>query len=163
MREAALHNAASLALCTRICEIPGRPFSLPDTCCGLVICTDRHHGSRYVSHWQVQALCQPACRAHTHELLGKGAHVDPDLCLLGVWLRSSGFAPMHAVVPRTGRATVSMKVEGMVGDSAPLGFFDPLGFSKGATPEKMKLCARALAACRVRIIALACVAVPFAS
>lgn len=46
---------------------------------------------------------------------------------------------MHAVVPRTGRATVSMKVEGMVGDSAPLGFFDPLGFSKGATPEKMKL------------------------
>ena len=31
-----------------------------------------------------------------------------------------------------------MKIEGMVGDCAPLGFFDPLGFSKDASPEKMK-------------------------
>jgi len=31
-----------------------------------------------------------------------------------------------------------MKIEGMVGDGAPLGFFDPLGFSKDASPETMK-------------------------
>jgi len=31
----------------------------------------------------------------------------------------------------------SMKIEGMVGDCAPLGFFDPLGFSKGASQETL--------------------------
>ena len=31
----------------------------------------------------------------------------------------------------------SMKIEGMVGDCAPLGFFDPFGFSKGASKETM--------------------------
>lgn len=49
--------------------------------------------------------------------------------------RSSGFNAMP-VMPRS--SPVSMKVEGMVGDGAPLGFFDPLGFSKDASPETMK-------------------------
>lgn len=30
-----------------------------------------------------------------------------------------------------------MKVEGLVGDTAPFGYFDPLGFSKGKTLEQM--------------------------
>merc|ERR1711988_1571052 len=40
---------------------------------------------------------------------------------------------MRSVVP-----AVVAKIEGMVGDCAPLGFFDPLGFSKDASPETMK-------------------------
>jgi len=35
----------------------------------------------------------------------------------------------------------TMKVNGLVGDCAPLGYFDPLGFSKNASPETMKKCA----------------------
>merc|ERR1719198_406334 len=33
---------------------------------------------------------------------------------------------------------VVAKIEGLVGDCAPLGYFDPLGFSKDASPETMK-------------------------
>ena len=33
---------------------------------------------------------------------------------------------------------VQAKVGGLVGDCAPLGYFDPFGFSKGASPETMK-------------------------
>ena len=36
------------------------------------------------------------------------------------------------------RCEVVAKVNGLVGDCAPLGYFDPLGFSKGASPETMK-------------------------
>ena len=36
------------------------------------------------------------------------------------------------------------KVNGMVGDCKPLGYFDPLGFSKDASPETMAKCAAAL-------------------
>jgi len=39
---------------------------------------------------------------------------------------------------RSAAPAISMKIEGMVGDCAPLGFFDPLGFSKDASPETMK-------------------------
>ena len=39
-----------------------------------------------------------------------------------------------ALAPMT---SVNMKID-MVGSSAPLGFFDPLGFSKDASPETMK-------------------------
>lgn len=35
---------------------------------------------------------------------------------------------------------IQAKVNGMVGDSAPLGFFDPLGFSKEASPASMAKC-----------------------
>jgi hypothetical protein len=46
---------------------------------------------------------------------------------------------------------ISMKMKGMVGDGAPLGFFDPLGFSKDATPEKMKMCVSATARINLRL------------
>merc|ERR1719327_1133979 len=36
------------------------------------------------------------------------------------------------------RCEVVAKVNGLVGDCAPLGYFDPFGFSKGASPETMK-------------------------
>lgn len=38
------------------------------------------------------------------------------------------------------RCQPSMKIEGMAGECAPLGYFDPLGFSKDASPETMKKC-----------------------
>jgi hypothetical protein len=41
------------------------------------------------------------------------------------------------------RCQPSMKIEGMAGESAPLGYFDPFGFSKDASPETMKKCAAA--------------------
>merc|ERR1711957_898476 len=37
-----------------------------------------------------------------------------------------------------GSVTVQAKVGGLIGDCAPLGYFDPLGFSKDASPETMK-------------------------
>ena len=43
------------------------------------------------------------------------------------------------------RCSPSMKIEGMAGECAPLGYFDPFGFSKDASPETMKKCA---ACCR---------------
>merc|ERR1719229_1605312 len=49
---------------------------------------------------------------------------------------SSGYVAPFAVL--RAQPAVSMKIEGMVGDCAPLGFFDPLGFSKDASPETMK-------------------------
>merc|ERR1719230_1590178 len=58
---------------------------------------------------------------------------------LSLLLSSSGFtAPMGSVALRGVAPAISMKVEGMVGDCAPLGYFDPLGFSKDASPETMK-------------------------
>jgi len=62
------------------------------------------------------------------------------LALLGS--ATASFAPAaaplaaHAAAARS--ALVTAKVDGMVGDCAPLGFFDPFGFSKDASPETMK-------------------------
>jgi len=53
-------------------------------------------------------------------------------------LSSTGFAAPMAPAMRCSAPAISMKIEGMVGDCAPLGFFDPLGFSKDASPETMK-------------------------
>jgi len=39
---------------------------------------------------------------------------------------------------------IQAKIKGMVGDSAPLGFFDPFGFSKEASPASMAKCVRLL-------------------
>jgi len=53
--------------------------------------------------------------------------------------RSSGYVVQPSLMARCGvQPAVSMKVDGMVGDCAPLGYFDPLGFSKDASPETMK-------------------------
>ena len=44
-----------------------------------------------------------------------------------------------AVAPAGSSAVnVQAKVNGLVGDCAPLGYFDPFGFSKDASPETMK-------------------------
>jgi len=56
---------------------------------------------------------------------------------------SSAFVPAPALrsavlAPRVEPAAISAKLEGMAGSSAPLGYFDPLGFSKDASPETMK-------------------------
>jgi len=61
------------------------------------------------------------------------------LALLGS--ATTSFAPVvsHAAAPAAARsAVVTAKVDGMVGDCPPLGFFDPFGFSKDASPETMK-------------------------
>ena len=50
-----------------------------------------------------------------------------------------GPALSNLAAPRC--SVVTAKVNGLVGDCAPLGYFDPLGFSKGASPETMKKCA----------------------
>lgn len=44
--------------------------------------------------------------------------------------------PQSCVAARA--SVVTAKVNGLVGDCAPLGYFDPLGFSKDASPETMK-------------------------
>ena len=46
--------------------------------------------------------------------------------------------------PAIQQSAVVAKIEGMPGACPPLGFFDPLGFSKDASPETMKKCAAAL-------------------
>tara|TARA_B110001452_G_scaffold159776_1_gene132943 strand:+ start:197 stop:340 length:144 start_codon:yes stop_codon:yes gene_type:complete len=43
-----------------------------------------------------------------------------------------------AVAPASSALNIQAKVNGLVGDSAPLGYFDPFGFSKDASPETMK-------------------------
>ena len=45
---------------------------------------------------------------------------------------------MRTVAPASCSIAVQAKVGGLIGDCAPLGFFDPLGFSKEASPETMK-------------------------
>jgi len=52
-------------------------------------------------------------------------------------LGSSGYLAPTSAMPTLSRSAVAMKVDGMVGSGAPLGFFDPLGFSKDASPETM--------------------------
>ena len=61
--------------------------------------------------------------------------------MLALVVSGSAAFVQPAVLPRGASqcsSTVEMKVNGMVGDCAPLGFFDPLGFSKDASPETMK-------------------------
>jgi len=45
--------------------------------------------------------------------------------------------------PQLQPLSAQCKVNGMVGDCKPLGYFDPLGFSKDASPETMAKCAAA--------------------
>ncbi len=53
--------------------------------------------------------------------------------------RVTSFAPNSAVLrPASSSVAAQMKVGGLIGDCAPLGYFDPLGFSKDASPETMK-------------------------
>ena len=55
--------------------------------------------------------------------------------------RVASFVPngaMRTVAPASCSIAVQAKVGGLIGDCAPLGFFDPLGFSKEASPETMK-------------------------
>ena len=58
------------------------------------------------------------------------------LCSVCLVLRSTHafVAPLSAARP----ATVRSAVPGLVGDMAPMGFFDPLGFSKGKTLKEVK-------------------------
>ena len=51
----------------------------------------------------------------------------------------ASFAPNSVVLrPASSSVAVQMKVGGLIGDCAPLAYFDPLGFSKDASPETMK-------------------------
>ncbi len=48
-------------------------------------------------------------------------------------------AVLRPVAPTSSSSVqVQCKVNGLVGDCAPLGYFDPFGFSKDASPETMK-------------------------
>jgi len=60
-------------------------------------------------------------------------------------LSSSAFVGPAPMLNFAARCSPSMKIEGMAGECAPLGYFDPFGFSKDASPETMKKCA---ACCR---------------
>jgi len=51
---------------------------------------------------------------------------------------SSAFVGPAAMLNAAARCQPSMKIEGMAGECAPLGYFDPFGFSKDASPETMK-------------------------
>jgi len=63
------------------------------------------------------------------------------LLCLGL-LRSPSFVPgaaVHHIAPTiTSQQQIVAKVDGLVGDSAPLGFFDPLGYTKKASPADLK-------------------------
>jgi len=48
----------------------------------------------------------------------------------------AAFAP--AGISATHSSAMKMSAEGMVGQIAPVGFFDPLGLSEGKTPEELK-------------------------
>lgn len=51
---------------------------------------------------------------------------------------NNGLALRSAPVHSSSQQAISCKIQGMVGDCKPLGFFDPFGFSKDASPETMK-------------------------
>ena len=61
------------------------------------------------------------------------------LTLAGV---AAAFVPARELSARAraapARAAVSMKVDGLIGAIPPMGYFDPLGLSKGKTLEQMK-------------------------
>lgn len=59
-------------------------------------------------------------------LSGAAAFVNNGAALRNIPVRCSAHQAVYA------------KVNGMIGDCKPLGFFDPLGFSKDASPETMK-------------------------
>merc|ERR1719506_3422850 len=64
------------------------------------------------------------------------------MAALALFSGSVAFMPAASlrtvVTPSLQQPAVVAKLEGMVGDCAPLGFFDPFGFSKDASPETMK-------------------------
>merc|ERR1719426_320549 len=45
-------------------------------------------------------------------------------------------APAHALAPRASPPAVTMGVETELGATGPLGYWDPLGLGKSASPEK---------------------------
>lgn len=63
-----------------------------------------------------------------------------------LWRSSVAFAPTSAMrtmaAPSLQQLSVVAKLEDMAGSCPPLGTFDPFGFSKDASPETMKKCAR---------------------
>merc|ERR1719198_2415647 len=64
------------------------------------------------------------------------------MAAIALFSGSAAFVPaaaMRAVTaPAIQQPAVMAKLEGMPGSCPPLGFFDPLGFSKDASPETMK-------------------------
>jgi len=64
------------------------------------------------------------------------------MAAIALFSGSAAFVPaaaLRTVTPTTiQQPAIMAKIEGMPGDCAPLGFFDPLGFSKDASPETMK-------------------------
>ena len=58
------------------------------------------------------------------------------------WRSTSAFVNQGIVVQQGASGSRSQelvaKVNGLVGDCKPLGYFDPFGFSKDASPETMK-------------------------
>jgi len=62
------------------------------------------------------------------------------MAAIALFSGSAAFAPaagLRTAAPSVHHSTVVAKLD-MAGSGAPLGFFDPLGFSKGASPETMK-------------------------
>ena len=95
------------------------------------------------------------CLSHTHtrgsERTGPRADLSPrapraqmarTLLLLSLAGVAAAFVPARELSARAraapARAAVSMKVDGLIGAIPPMGYFDPLGLSKGKTLEQMK-------------------------
>ena len=55
--------------------------------------------------------------------------------ILSTLASAAAFAP---AIGATRYSAMKMSAEGMVGQLAPVGFFDPLGLSTGKTPEEIK-------------------------
>ena len=55
-------------------------------------------------------------------------------------LAASAVAFRPAAFARPSMVKVSMSAEGLAGQTAPLGFFDPLGLSAGKTDGEIKVC-----------------------
>jgi len=72
-------------------------------------------------------LEKPSCTSLTEEMLAAASSLPLALVQSGAALRAPQLQPLSA----------QLKVNGMVGDCKPLGYFDPLGFSKDASPETM--------------------------
>ena len=54
-------------------------------------------------------------------------------------LAASAVAFRPSMAPRPSMVKVSMSAEGLAGQTAPLGFFDPLGLSAGKTDGEIKV------------------------
>jgi len=63
------------------------------------------------------------------------------MAAIALFSGSAAFMPAAALrtaAPALQQSAVVCKIEGMAGSCPPLGYFDPLGFSKDASPETMK-------------------------